>query len=126
MLGQAYRQKGMYEEAIAEFQKQIVSRGDPVDTAVLGHAYAVAGKRAEAGKILKELTDLSKDRYVPSYFIALIYVGLNDKDEAFEWLKKSFAERSAGMVFLKVEPMFDPLRSDPRFQELLRRAGLTP
>ena len=126
MLGQAYRQKGMYEEAIAEFQKEVVSRGDPVDTAVLGHAYAVAGKRAEAEKILKELTELSKDRYVSPYFIALIYVGLNDKDEAFDWLEKAFAERSAGMVYLKVEPMFDPIRSDPRFQGLLRRVGLTP
>ena len=126
MLGQAYRQKGMYEEAIAEFQKEVVSRGDPVDTAVLGHAYAVAGNRAEAEKILKELTDLSKDRYVSPYFIALIYVGLNDKDEAFDRLEKAFAERSAGMVFLKVEPMFDPIRSDPRFQDLLRRVGLTP
>lgn len=125
MLGQAYRQKGLYEEAIAEFQKQVVLRGDPVDTAVLGHAYAVAGKRGEAEKIIKELTDLSKDRYVSPYFIALIYVGLNEKDEAFEWLEKAFNDRSAGMIFLKVEPMFDPIRSDPRFQDLLRRVNFT-
>ena len=121
MLGQAYRQKGMYAEAIAEFQMEVVSRSDPLDTAVLGHAYAVAGKRAEAEKILKELTALSKERYVSPYFIALIYVGLNDKKEAFDWLEKAFADRSAGMVYLKVEPMFDALRADPRFEALVAK-----
>jgi TolB-like protein/class 3 adenylate cyclase/Flp pilus assembly protein TadD len=127
ILGQGYRQKGMYDEAIAEFQKAIdLSERDPVRVAVLGHAYAVAGKREEALKIINELTERSKQRYFPPYFIALIYTGLNANDEAFAWLEKAFAERSAGLIFLKAEPMFDPIRSDPRFQDLLRRAGLTP
>ena len=127
MLGQAYRQKGMYEEAIAEFQKAVaLSQGDPVQVAGLGHGFAVARKRAEAQKILNELKELSKRRYFPPYFIALIYVGLDDKNQAFEWLEKAFAERSANLTVLKAEPMFDPLRSDAHFQDLLRRVSTTP
>jgi TolB-like protein/class 3 adenylate cyclase len=127
MLGQAYRQKGIYDKAIAEFQSGLqLSGGDPLRVAVLGHAYAVAGKRAEAEKVINDLTEISKQRYFPPYFIALIYVGLNDKDQAFVWLEKAFAEHSSGMTYLKVEPMFDPIRSDPRFQDLLRRVGFTP
>ena len=126
MLGQAFRQKGMYEEAIAEFQKSIELSDDPVRRAVLGHAYAVAGRRGEAQKVINELKDLSKRRYFPPYYIALIYVGLGDKNQALEWLEKAFAERSANLTVLKAEPMFDPIRSDPRFQDLLRRVGLTP
>lgn len=122
MLGQIYRQKGLHEKAIAEFQKTVqLANGDPVQLAILAHAYAVAGKREEAQKIINELNEISQRRYVPAYLIALIYVGLDDKDQAFAWLEKAFAERSAGMVFIKVEPMFDPVRSDPRFQDLLRR-----
>jgi TolB-like protein/class 3 adenylate cyclase/Flp pilus assembly protein TadD len=127
MIGQAYRQKGQYEEAITEFQKAVdLSSSDPLRIAVLGHAYAVAGKRNEAQKINDELQELSKQRYFPPYFIALIYVGLGDKNQAFTWLEKCFAERSSGLVFLKTEPMFDPIRSDPRFQDLARRVGLNP
>jgi TolB-like protein/class 3 adenylate cyclase/Tfp pilus assembly protein PilF len=122
MLGQVYRQKGLHEKAIAEFQKVVqLASGDPVQLAVLGHAYAVAGKREEAQKTINELNEISQRRYVPAYFIALIYVGLDDKDQAFAWLEKAFVERSAGMVFIKVEPMFDPVRPDPRFQDLVRR-----
>jgi TolB-like protein/Flp pilus assembly protein TadD len=127
MLGQAYRQKDMYEEAIAEFQKAVsLSQGGPVQVAVLGHGYAVAGQRSEAQKILNELKELSKRRYFPPYFIALIYVGLDDKNQAFAWLEKAFVERSANLTVLPAEPMFDPIRSDPRFQDLLRRVGLKP
>jgi TolB-like protein/Flp pilus assembly protein TadD len=122
ILAQAYRQKGMYSEAIAEFQKAVVlSNGDPVRKAVLGHCYAVAGKRDEAQKIVDELVETSKRRYFPPYFIALIYVGLNEKDRAFEWLEKAFAERSPGLTFLKAEPMFDPVRADPRFEGLVQK-----
>jgi TolB-like protein/Flp pilus assembly protein TadD len=125
MLGQAYRQKGVYDEAIAEFQKALdLSGGDPTALAALGHGYAVAGKRSEAEKILNELKELSKRRYFPQYFIALIYVGLDNKNQAFESLEKAFAERSANLTVLKAEPMFDPLRSDARFQALLQRVGL--
>jgi Flp pilus assembly protein TadD len=109
----------MYQEAIAAFQKAVdLSNGDPLRKAVLAHAYAVAGKRDEARKIINELEEISKQRYFPPYFIALIYVALDDKDQAFVWLEKAFAECSAGMTFLKTEPMFDPIRGDPRFAAL--------
>jgi len=122
ILGQAYRQKGIYDKAIAEFQKAVeLSDEDPVRIAMLGHAYAVAGKRGEAQKIISHLQEVSKRRYLPAYFIALIYVGLNDNDEAFKWLEKAFAERSAGLIFLKAEPMFDLIRGDPRFETLVQK-----
>jgi Flp pilus assembly protein TadD len=88
----------MHDKAIAEFQKAVdLSAGDPVRKAVLGHAYAVAGKPDEARKIINELNDLSKRRYFPPYFVALIYVGLGDKDQACAWLEKAFVQRSAGI-----------------------------
>jgi tetratricopeptide (TPR) repeat protein len=123
IVGQGYRQKGMHEEAIAEFQKSVnLSGGHPIYRAALGHAYAVAGRRDDAVKIINELKDLSTRTYFPPYFIALIYVGLGDADQAFGWLKQAFTERSPGITFLRAEPMFDPIRSDPRFRDLLRRA----
>ena len=78
----------------------------------------------EAREVIEHLKDLSKQRYFPSYFIAQIYGALGEKDEAFEWLEKTFAERSANLTVLEAEPMFDPLRSDARFQDLLRRVEL--
>ena len=93
-------------------------------TATLGHAYAVAGKRAEASKVLADLQSQSKERYVSPYFIALIYTGLGDKDQAFAWLNKAYEERHPYVNHLDVEPVFDTLRSDPRFEDLLRRVGL--
>jgi TolB-like protein/DNA-binding winged helix-turn-helix (wHTH) protein/Tfp pilus assembly protein PilF len=120
-LGSAYLQKGMYNEGIAEFEKAgAVSR--------LGYAYAVAGRRAAAQKVLDQVIETSKQKYVPTERIALIYTGLGEKDNAFEWLEKGYEERAIGgpPVGIKVEPEFDPLRSDPRFQDLLRRMNLQP
>jgi Tfp pilus assembly protein PilF len=120
-LGSAYLQKGMYNEGIAEFEKAgAVSR--------LGYAYAVAGRRAAAQKVLDQVIETSKQKYVPTERIALIYTGLGEKDKAFEWLEKGYEERAIGgpPVGIKVEPEFDPLRSDPRFQDLLRRMNLQP
>ncbi len=79
---------------------------------------------AEARKVLEELKELSKQRYVSPYNIACIYAGLNDKDKAFEWLDKAYEERSFFIAMLKVETVFDNLRPDPRFQELVRKVGL--
>jgi adenylate cyclase len=87
----------------------------------LGHAYAVAGMRDEALKIIASLKEQSKQRYIAPFRFALIYVGLGENDQAFEWLEKSFKDRSPDMKFLKVDPRFDNLRSDPRFADLLRR-----
>ncbi len=112
-------------QARSEFQKGISLDGS-TSLARLGHGYAVAGKRREAQKVLNELNDLSKQKYVSSYDIAVIYVGLGEKEQAFAWLEKAYDERSTWLEFLKVEPQLDPLRSDPRFVELVRRVGLPP
>lgn len=125
-LGRTYLQETMYEEAIKEFQKAVdLSGRNPAHIAALGHAYAVAGKKGEARKILEELKGQSKQRYVPSYAVATVYTGLGEKEQALEWLGKASEERFGWLVFLNVEPIFDNLRPDPRFEELLRRVGLT-
>jgi serine/threonine protein kinase/Flp pilus assembly protein TadD len=125
ILGFAYAQKSMYKEAIAEFEKGlVVSPGDTRTLSGLGYAYAVAGRRAEAQKVLNQLTELSKEKYVGADGMAHIYTGLGDKDKAFEWLDKAIEEHAAGDI--KAWPNFDPLRSDPRFADLLRRMNLQP
>jgi tetratricopeptide (TPR) repeat protein len=122
-LGEAYEQKGMYEEAIAEFHKaSSFSSGQTV--AALGHVYAMSGKRREARRVLEQLEKLSKRRYVSPYGMALIHTGLGEKDQAFAWLQRACEDRSVELCRLKVEPSLDSLRSDSRFQDLLRRIGL--
>jgi tetratricopeptide (TPR) repeat protein len=125
-IGEAYLQKGMHEEAIVEINKAIaLSGGDTRDVATLGYAYAVSGKRSEAQKVLDELQKQTKRKYVSPYFIALIYTGLAARDEAFAWLEKAYEERHPYLICIKVDPVFDSLRSDPRFDDLLRRIGLS-
>ncbi len=125
LLGRAYEQKGAYSEAIAEFQNALrLSEGGSNELAALGHAYALAGKRDEAVKILDQLKERSQQTYVQPLWIAGIHIGLGDKDQAFEWLRKTYDDRSGWLVYLKIDPMFSPLRSDPRFRELLQRVGL--
>ena len=124
-LGQVYEQNKMFEEAIAEFQKgSDLSDGSTYARARLGYAYAVAGKASEAQKVLGELKYLSNRKYVSAYDIALIHLGLGEKDQAFAWLERAYEERCPTLEFLKVEPSLDPLRSDPRFADLLRRMNL--
>jgi DNA-binding SARP family transcriptional activator len=126
-LGLAYEQKAMYEEAIAEFQKAVaLSGGSPQAVVLLGHAYAVSGRRKEALKVLDELRELSEQRYVSSYRVAAIHLGLGETERAFEWLERAVEEHDAWLVWLKVDPVLDALRPDPRFADLLRRVGLTP
>ncbi|MEW6737955.1 MAG: winged helix-turn-helix domain-containing protein, partial [Acidobacteriota bacterium] len=125
-LGMAYGQKRMYPEAIAEYQKTLnLSGDDPYVMALLGYAYAASGQHDAARKTLNQLQELQKQRYVPPHSIALIYTGLGEKEQAFEWLEKAFRDRSGAMIYLRVEPIFDPLRSDPRLTDLLRRMRLT-
>ena len=94
----------------------------------LGYAYAVAGRRVEAQKVLDQLTTLSRQKYVPAYFSNKIYAGLGEKEKAFEWKGKAFDDRSIGMgvATIAVDPTYDPLRSDQRFADLLRRMNLQP
>ncbi|MGH9814035.1 MAG: tetratricopeptide repeat protein, partial [Candidatus Acidiferrales bacterium] len=121
-LGMTYEQKGMYEAALAEFRRALALSGDdPHALANLGHVYALAGNRVEARSVLAQLEQLAKKKYVPPYYVAEIYVALGEKEPAFRWLEKAYEERSSRLVFLKVEPRLDPLRDDPRFQDLVRR-----
>ncbi|MEE8606930.1 MAG: winged helix-turn-helix domain-containing protein [Nitrospiraceae bacterium] len=122
-LGFTYLQKGMYEEAIAACRKAAALSGDaPLYVASsLGYVYGMTGERSAALKVLDELTGLSKQRYVPADLISWVHIGLGEKDQAFEWLEKASEERCSYLAFLKVDAIFDPLRNDPRFQDLLRR-----
>jgi tetratricopeptide (TPR) repeat protein len=124
LLGFAYMWKGMYEPAIVAFQKSIPLSGDsPDERAALGLAYALSGKSGEARKILDELKQRSQRKYLSPGVIAALQAALGEKDQAFASLDKGYDERDNLLVLLKVEPMFDRLRSDPRFTNLLRRVG---
>jgi len=123
-LGQAFVQKHMYSEAIAELQKAIeLSAGSTTYTSNLAYAYAVSGMRNEAVKILNDLKNQSHHAFSNAPEIALVYLGLEDRNQAMAWLEKAYAERFNPGVLLR--PAFDPLRADPRFQDLLRRIGLS-
>lgn len=89
----------------------------------LGYALAKSGKQAEARAVLAELLKASSERYVSAYNLAMIFNGLGERDKAFEWLERGFQQRDQRMVFLKVEPKWNNLRDDPRFQDLMRRVG---
>jgi tetratricopeptide (TPR) repeat protein len=99
---------------------------DPALLALVGHLAAVSGQPAAAHGIIARMQQMiaGKDSYVPSLYIALIYIGLGDKNQAFSWLDKAVEERSEYLVYLPTEPMADPLRNDPRFRVLLERVGL--
>jgi TolB-like protein/DNA-binding winged helix-turn-helix (wHTH) protein/Tfp pilus assembly protein PilF len=123
-LAQAYLQKHMYDEAIAELTKAIkLSGGSPAFIANLARAYVATGKRSEALKLLNDLKKRSNPSYSNAAEIAVIYASLGDTDQAMNWLEKGYEERFNPGVLLR--PGFDPLRSDPRFQDLVRRIGLS-
>lgn len=125
-LGLAYEAKGMYPEAIAEFQTGVKLSGSPLMLALLGHAYAAAGKRAEAQQVLNDLQQLQEQRYVSPYTVAAIYAGLNDQEEAFKWLDKAVEARDIWLMNLKVDPVFAKLRSQRKFTDTLARIRLRP
>jgi tetratricopeptide (TPR) repeat protein len=127
--GLVYLTTGSYDEAIHRFQRAIaLFEQDPPTwyVGVLGCAYGRAGKRAEALEILHELESRSKHQYVSPYLVANLLANMNYKDRAFQYLEKAYAERNPMLAFLRVEPVIDPLRSDPRFQALLRRMNFPP
>jgi serine/threonine-protein kinase len=124
-LGQAYEQKARYAEAIAEFNKALGLSGASTEAiAALGHAYAVSGNRRKAQHVLDDLDKLSEQRYVSLGYKALIYAGLGDSVQAFKWLQKAYEDGPGWLIYLNVDPRYDSLRSDPRFQDLLRRMNL--
>ena len=101
-----------------------MSQGDTNELAWLGQGYAAAQQQAEARKTLAELKERSQQTYVQPIAIALIHTFLGEKDAAFEWLQKAYEDRSTALVYLKVDPAWDSLRSDPRFTDLQSRTGL--
>lgn len=126
VLGRCYLLTRKYAPAMRVFDKAVRSAKDNLLlVASLILTYAVSGNRAKALKSLEEFKKTSKWRYVPTIYFACIYAGLRDSDQAFFWLEKAYQERSDGLTYLNVEPTFDPLRSDQRFPDLLRRVGLS-
>jgi len=122
--GCAYREKRMYPEAIATFARARKLSGDyPFMVMAHGHALALAGKTKEAREALRTLTQMQQNRLVPDVYLAAIYVGLGEKDNAFQFLDKAYQKRSDRLVYLNVEPMSDPIRSDPRFAQLMAKIG---
>ena len=118
----AYQQLGKIDQAAAEYQKSIQMFGSVTfTTAGLGHLYGRAGNTAQARSLFEELLARSKHVYVPAYDLALVCVGLDWKDQAFEWLARAHEERSGWLAYINVEPRLDALRTDVRFTELLRR-----
>jgi serine/threonine protein kinase/tetratricopeptide (TPR) repeat protein len=123
-LGRCYEQTGRLPEAIAEFQKaKLIEDAIPEIDASLGHAYALSGKRSEAEKVIETLKQRSTRSYVSPYNMAIVYAGLGEKEETLQWFDKAYEERPYYLVWLKVDPDLDNLRSDSRFVALLRRVG---
>jgi len=117
---------GRHDEAIAQLESGLrVSRGDPAFLGALVRVYAAAGRTDQARRSLAELLDNAKLRYVSAYTVGAAWVALGDADEAFQWLERAFQERSLELTFIGVEPEMDRVRSDPRFQDLLRRMNLS-
>ncbi len=124
-IGRAYEQMRMYPQAQQYYQSILAfAPHEPALLALLGHLYAVTGRQAAARAIISQMQQMSGSKYVPSLYVALIYIGLGEKEQAFAWLDKAYEERCEFLVYLPTDPMADPLRSDPRFQVLLGRLGL--
>ena len=122
-LGWTYERSGKFPEAIAEFEKAKLIDARPEVSAMIAHVHALSGKKSRATAILKNLLEQSKHYYISPYYIALIYAGLDDKESAFDWLEKAYSDRNEWLVWLKVDPRFDCLWTDPRFQNMLERIG---
>lgn len=125
-LGWVYEQKGLYSQALAEFQHalHLLAKEDANLMGLIGNAHALSGNQQEAAGILNSLKAAMQQKYLSASWMAIIYANLNDKDQSFQWLDKAIEERSSALVWLKVDPKLDRLRSDSRFAERLRRIGL--
>jgi len=122
ILGQTYLAMGRVDDAIRQLERASALLPDnPRNLGLLGDAYGRAGRRGDALKLARELTALSRERYIPPIYSAMIYMGLGERPQAIALLEKAYAERSNWMVLLNTEPEFDSLRSDPRFLDLVRR-----
>ena len=124
VLGQVYEQKKAYDQAIAELRRATeLSLGSPPVLAALARTLAVSGRITEARNLLEQL-QLSKRQYVSPFYVAIVYAGLGENERALDWLEKAYADHSNAIVFLKVDPQLDTLRSYPRFHELQRKLRL--
>jgi tetratricopeptide (TPR) repeat protein len=125
VLVQTYLAKGMYSEAAPVLEKySALSQGSADSLALLGYSQARRGEKSLALRTIEELKANSKTSFVPAFYFALVYAALEDKDQAFMWLEKGCDERFARFAYLKVEALWDPLRSDERFNGLVRRVGI--
>jgi tetratricopeptide (TPR) repeat protein len=124
-LGTSYIQQGRYDEGISELLRARELSGGGM-TGLLGHAYARAGKKDAALKTIDELAQPSAGSYASPYHLALVYAGLGETENTLDLLEQAYAERSLFLAWLNVEPMFDSIRSDPRFADLVKRIGLEP
>lgn len=129
VLSMVYIRKSRFQEAISELQEVIRLAGNkpedvPDAMGILGYAYAVSGREDDARKTLDSLREISERKYVSPFSIALVYAGLSDKDSAFAWLQKAIDERSSYIIRIAVDPLWENLRTDPRFKELLHQIGL--
>jgi hypothetical protein len=116
--------RGRFPDAIVRFRKAYDTSGALLHLANVGHAFGKSGNRSEALRVLTQLMEFSKTRYVSPYSFPLVYIGLGDREKACEWLQKAVTERSLSIVTMKVDPVYDDLRTDPRFASLLRQIGL--
>lgn len=121
LLGLAYTKKAMFAEAIAESQRAVALSPSGNNRARLGYVYASSGQRGEAQKELDNLTESTNEIYVSPYHMAVLYTGLGDKEQAFAWLERASQDRDSWLIYLKVSPMLDSLRADPKFQDLVQR-----
>ncbi len=123
--GRAYMRLNDHAKAIAHLKQARTETGEmPLMDAALGLAYAVSGKKAETLKLAEAFKAAAKKRYIPPTYFGMLFAGLGDKDKAMMWLEKAYEDRADGLTWLNVEPMLDEVRSDPRFQNLIRRIGL--
>jgi len=122
VLGWAYEEKSMYQQALEQFQKANSIWSEPaLPITSLAHAYAVSGHTTEGQKVLAQLLKRSRQKYVSAYELAVVYAGLGESDRAFQWLEKACEERSSFLVHIRWDPRLEGLHSDPRFQDFLRR-----
>lgn len=126
VMGHAYAANKQFDQAIVAAEKAVeLSNRAPGALGILGLVYGLAGRKDDANKILNELLELNQRRYITPAALVNIYIGLGQKDQAFIWLERAFQERSNYLAYLKVFPIMDPLRSDPRFADLVQRVGLS-
>jgi tetratricopeptide (TPR) repeat protein len=122
-LGLSYAAKGQFDDAIREYERvsRLLGMTTPLMMALTANAHGRAGRTAEARKHLEQVSGVAKRRYVPAEYLAVAYIGVGDHDAAFAAFDQAVANRSAGVIYLEIEPLVDPLRGDPRLPALLER-----